>query len=76
MAEAGRGVGQLGEDHQFEPDGNMPPLLMCSPFSLVRSLPCQNHHTLGPREPGFCGTGLFESDGEEYDEDGDRYLYN
>ena len=26
---AGRGVGQLGEDNQFKPDGNMPPVLIC-----------------------------------------------
>ena len=28
-AEAGRGVGQLGEDHQFKSDGNMPPVFIC-----------------------------------------------
>ena len=27
--EAGRGAGQLGEDNQLKPDGNMPPVLIC-----------------------------------------------
>ena len=28
-AEAGRGAGQLGEDNELKPHGNMPPVLIC-----------------------------------------------
>ena len=65
----------LGEDHQFEPDGNMPPLSIYANLSLLFARFHAKIIPWGHESQDFVELGFYESGGEEdeYDEDEDMY---
>ena len=70
-------MGQLGEDNEFKPDGNMPPVLIC--YCNLPLLFARFHAKIipwGHDSQDFVQLGFSGGEEDDYDEEDDEFLYS